>query len=192
MNKSDYLIFPVFVKQIKNFLSEKECEEIIFKLKKIELKNHETLTKDKGLSSHAININAINTLNEEFKIKLNEKINQYAHEYGFRDLNISHSWYNIEKEDCVLNFHTHPMSVVSGALYLKTDELSNKIYFKNPNPFINFSSFEKNNSMNYRYVYFNVEIGSMLLFPSWLEHGSNFEKNKSQERICLSFNTLYK
>ena len=66
---------------------------------------------------------------------------EYANEYGFQKLDISNSWYNVEKKDCVLNNHTHPMSVISGALYLKTDTLSNKIYFLNPNPFISFSNF---------------------------------------------------
>jgi uncharacterized protein (TIGR02466 family) len=191
INKLSHLVFPVFIKQIKNFLTIEECKKSIFELKKTKIKEHGALSKNKGYSSHFIESNVINNLNKEIQLRLKNEINEYANEYGFQKLDVSNSWYNIEKKDCVLNNHTHPMSVISGALYLKTDELSNKIYFFNPNPFINFSNFEKSTFINYEHVFFDVEIGSMLLFPSWLKHGSNFEKNNSKERICLSFNTIY-
>jgi len=191
INKISHFVFPVLIKQIKNLLTIEECDKIIFELKKIKIKNHEALSKNKGGSSHSIQPEVINKLNKKIKIKLKKEINEYAKEYGFKNLKISNSWYNIEKKDCVLNNHTHPTSVISGALYLKTDNLSNKIYFYNPNPFIEFSHFHESKFINYQHVYFNVEIGSVLLFPSWLKHGSNFEKNNSDERICLSFNTMY-
>ena len=191
INKLSHLIFPVLIKQIKNFLTIEECEKIIFELKKTKIKGHDSLSKNKGYSSHSNESNVINNLNKEMQLRLNNEIKEYANEYGFKKLGVSNSWYNIEKKDCVLNNHTHPMSVVSGVLYLKTDKLSNKIYFFNPNPFIYFSSFEKSNFVNFEHVFFDVEIGSLLLFPSWLKHGSNYEKNKSNERICLSFNTVY-
>jgi uncharacterized protein (TIGR02466 family) len=191
INKISHLVFPVFIKQIKNLLTMEECEKIIFELKKIKIKNHVTLSKDKGGSSHLIQSGVINKLNQKIQIKLKKEIEEYANEYGFQNLKISNSWYNIEKKDCILNNHTHPTSVISGALYLKTDNLSSKIYFYNPNPFIEFSQFHESKFVNYNHVYFNVEIGSIILFPSWLKHGSNSEKNNSDERICLSFNTMY-
>jgi uncharacterized protein (TIGR02466 family) len=190
-NKLSHFVFPVLIKQIKNFLNKEECNEIVFQLKKNKLKNHNALTKNKGFSSHSVESNIIEKLNKNIQLKLNQEIKEYTNEYSFKNLIISNSWFNIEKKGCILENHTHPMSVVSGALYLKTDELSNKIYFFNPNPFIGFSEFEKNNFINYEYIYLNVEIGSVLLFPSWLKHGSNFKKNNSKERICLSFNTKY-
>ena len=39
--------------------------------------------------------------------------------------------------------------------------------------------------VNFEHVFFDVEIGSMLLFPSWLKHGSNYEKNKSKSIAVL-------
>ena len=39
-------------------------------------------------------------------------------------------------------------------------------------------------------VKFMPTVGDLILFPSWLEHGSD-KKNQSKERIVLSFNTEY-
>ncbi len=189
INKISHLAFPVLIKQIKNLLTIEECKKIVFELKKVKIENHEALSKDKGYSSHLTKSSIMDKLNEKIKIKLNQEIDEYVKEYGFNKLQISNSWYNIEKKDCILNNHMHPISIVSGVLYLKTDNLSNKIYFYNPNPFIEFSKFCESKFLNYQYIYFDAEIGSMLLFPSWLKHGSNFEKNNSEERVCLSFNT---
>ena len=191
IDKISHFVFPVLIKQIKNLLTVEECEKIVFELKKIKIKNHGALSENKGGSSYSIESRVIDKLNKKIKIKLKKEINEYAKEYGFKNLKISNSWYNIEKKDCILNSHVHATSLISGALYLKTDNLSNKIYFYNPNPFIEFCDFNESKFINYHHVYFNVEIGSVLLFPSWLKHGSNSEKNNSDERICLSFNTIY-
>ncbi len=189
MNKKNFYLFPVFVKQIKNFITEEQTVKIVDKLKKIKIENHNALTKNKGFSSHNIIYNILNELDKSIYSDLNKEVKEYANEYGFENLTISNSWFNIEQKNCILKNHTHAMSAVSGVLYLKTDKLSNKIYFYNPNPFIGFSHFCKNNILNFEYVYFDVDVGSILLFPSWLKHGSNDEKNKSFERISLSFNT---
>ena len=41
---------------------------------------------------------------------------------------------------------------------------------------------------SYEYYYFKPQMGTLLLFPSWLKHGSNQVINKSNERILISFN----
>lgn len=186
------LIFPTFLKIYKNFISKSQCLEILKELKKINTKDHKALTKDNAKSSHNTNNNINYVLGDKINTDLLVLINQYAKEYGISELKITNSWYNIQLKNSVLSSHSHPSSVISGALYLKTDSLSSKIFFHNPNPYISFTQFNEDNHYNFNYVYFNVDVGSLILFPSWLIHGSNSTENKSDERICFSFNTQYK
>ena len=55
----------------------------------------------------------------------------------------------------------------------------------------NFTNYKKLTNFNYRDVSVKPNIGDLILFPSWLMHGSDNEKNKSNERLVLSFNTKY-
>ena len=95
IDKISHFVFPVLIKQIKNLLTIEECEKIIFELKKIKIKNHGALSKNKGGSSHLVESGVINKLNKKIQIKLKKEINEYANEYGFQNLKISNSWYNI-------------------------------------------------------------------------------------------------
>jgi uncharacterized protein (TIGR02466 family) len=185
------LLFPTFLKIYNNFIDKKKCENIIKKLKKIPLHNHNSLTENKAKSSFNKHKNINTFLGEEINNNLLLLINEYSKEYGMNRLKISNSWHNIQLKDSALSMHSHPSSVISGALYLKTDKLSSKIFFYNPNPYINFTEFKEYNQYNFQHVYFNVDIGTLILFPSWLMHGSNATENKSEERICFSFNTQY-
>ena len=186
------LIFPTFLKIHKNFISQLKCFEIIKELKKINVKEHKSLTQGTGKSSHNKKDNINYVLGDKTNKELLVLINQYAKEYGLSELKITNSWYNIQLKNSVLSSHSHPSSIISGVLYLKTDLLSSKIFFHNPNPYIGFTHFKEPNHYNFDHVYFDVDEGSLILFPSWLIHGSNSLENKSNERICFSFNTQYK
>jgi uncharacterized protein (TIGR02466 family) len=192
MIEKNFLIFPTMIKKCDNFLNNEECIDVVNKIKKIPIKDHSTLTKNKAYSSHDKFKNINENLGKKINKKLNSIINKYTEEYGLEKLIIDNSWYNIQTNDSSLKKHCHPNSIVSGALYLKTDELSSKIYFHNPNPHIHFTNFKELNFINFENISFDVEMGTLILFPSWLMHGSNFEENKSNERICFSFNTIYK
>ena len=99
------------------------------------------------------------------------------------NLVVTNSWVNVQGEDSRLNFHNHPNSIMSGAIYLKVDDNSSELYFENPN------------SMYFNYgepVSVMPVTGMCLMWPSWLKHGSGQSTNKSSERIVLSFNTFFK
>jgi uncharacterized protein (TIGR02466 family) len=192
MFEKNFLIFPTVIKRCDDFLNNEECVDIINKIKNISTKEHSTLTKNKAYSSHDKFKNINKNLGKKINKKLDDIVNKYANEYGLERLIIDNSWYNIQSKNSSLKKHCHPNSIISGALYLKTDELSSKIYFHNPNPHIHFTSFKELNFTNFENISFDVKTGTLILFPSWLQHGSNFEENQSDERICFSFNTTYK
>ena len=139
--------------------------------------------------------NIIDTLPEDLSIFLNLKIqtclDQYVNLFGVADCILENTWASFQYPHSKLQKHTHPGSEVSGVLYLKADEKSSPIYFYNPNPFISFTTVNPNDTKEFLIgsTRFKPKTGSILIFPSWLQHGSGDDENMSEERIILSFNT---
>ena len=98
------------------------------------------------------------------------------------------SWCNIQGRDSTLEWHNHPNSVISGIIFLKCDEHSSKLVFKNPltpRPPTAVSPHEQ--------IYeLTPEKGLLVMWPSYLMNGSGGSVNQSDERIVLSFNTYWK
>lgn len=120
--------------------------------------------------------------------------NEYAKDFGMRQLKLANSWYALQHEGSVLKNHTHPNSIVSAAIYIHCDENSSSISFDNPNAYIRslmIHSPEKETEFTYDYAEFKVGLGDIILFPSWLAHGSNYKENQTKNRAIISFNTQY-
>ena len=181
-------IFPTLLQHTNNFLNQVECKEMIDLIAKDKLSSHLCL-EGRAKSTHKI---TSNILTKPILEKLQVEIKEYQLDYGVRELKIDNSWVNIQNKNSVLNKHSHPDSIISGVIYLKTGEKSNKIYFYNPNVYITFVNFIKNTEFNSDNYFFVPQVGDLILFPSWLMHGSNENKNGSSSRIALSFNTVYK
>lgn len=188
--KNNVDIFPTTIKYIKKFISKEECNEIIKYCKNIKLYNHLSLIGD-AKSNHGKGHFILNNINKNIYKKILNETHEYVDNIGLNKVIINNSWVNFQKNGSRLDKHCHPDSVVSGVIYLKTDINSSKIYFYNPNPLVYFLKVKETKKNNYEYVYFKPEIGDLIIFPSWLIHGSNNDINKSKERIALSFNTKY-
>lgn len=189
-NTLNVKVFPTLIKYVNSFLNKKECEEIINLTLNKKLSSHLSL-KGEAKSTHGLNSNILSNIKSNIVENINNKINEYAIDYGVRKLKLDNSWVNIQNKNSILNKHSHPDSIVSGALYLKVDKNSSKIYFYNPNTYLTFVNVLKQTEFSCENYYFTPQLGDLILFPSWLMHGSNDEKNNSIERIVLSFNTLY-
>jgi len=185
----DFKLFPVLVKKVNNFLSVDECSTIQKELLNREglLKDHELLTGE-SKSSHLID-NILNIISINLNDRIKDITLSYKKDVGFKmDNVISHSWFNIQKKGTALKEHTHPNSVLSGALYINVDQDSNQLYFHNPNQFMSYCDIEKPSECSYQWFYFKPELGSLIIFPSWLKHGSNETKNNTENRTVISFN----
>jgi uncharacterized protein (TIGR02466 family) len=187
MKTVSHNVFPTLVLQKENFLSINQCEDLISLSKEISLGQHEALLGD-SVSSYKTEINFLNKV-LDIKEKIQEALNEYTELSGFCKTSLSNSWINFQKKDSSLKRHTHPFSVVSGALYLNVDEHSSPIYFYNPSPYLPFTEIKKYTPYSYEYVWFKPKIGEMFLFPSWLAHGSDTMLNYTDDRVVLSFNT---
>ena len=191
-------LFPTLIYKQKEFISLKECKKIVkfYENKKNIFEKHESLLGN-SLSSHAnslkLNLDALQEISDIIKDNFKEKIKNvcedYAKESGFGFSELENSWINIQNPGSSLNMHTHPFSSFSGALYLNVDKDSSKIYFINPNPFMGFTDVKVSTPYTFQTYWFQPAIGDLILFPSWLKHGSNGEINQSEKRIVLSFNT---
>lgn len=193
-------LFPTLIRVVEGFLTYEQCADIVFFMrnKKHTMLEHTALSGN-AVSSH-ISSRPVSVLDEisihiqscvDIKDKLQNVINDYSKEAGLPINNILNSWVNFQGKGSVLKEHVHGMSFVSGALFLQTDAQSSKLFFSNPNPHV--AGIDNKNSDNqFMWDWFSIEpnIGNLVVFPSWLKHGSNHTQNNSDERVVLSFNSL--
>lgn len=164
-----------------------------FDFKEIETFLLECPTKDHGLlsegeSSHDV----VNVLDMEFFQPLKEKIQSivydYSHEIGIYPTEISSSWHNLMRKNGTLLPHRHELSVITGALYVNGDEGSSDLFLESPTECLRMCERNiANTRYSKRHETVKSKTGLLILFPSWLKHGSidNFNPN----RMVISFNT---
>jgi uncharacterized protein (TIGR02466 family) len=108
---------------------------------------------------------------------------------------ITNSWITVSNPGDSHHNHNHPNSIISGILYLQTDDQTGKISFQHE------SALKKQFCFSYnikKYNMFNSDrwsytpmVGEVLLFPSWVNH--QVEVNlSSRPRIILGFNSFVK
>lgn len=185
-------IFPIFVFHEENFLSVDQCDRILNFLKEEKTTQHD-LIHGSGTSSHherPILENSILYKISKFEPNvvnhIHERIEYLTYVSKTFPCQINFSWFNIQNENSYLLPHAHTNSVVSGALYINTDEESSSLDFINPN-YASFVSYSVNDQS---YIYkHKVKRGSLIIFPSYLAHGNFNTINKTNNRVVISFNT---
>ena len=194
MTVMKYEMFPTLVVAFTDFITNKQRIDIIDYLSDKEFVNHETLTEGNAKSTFLTSNTLLESLEEdvssckELKNEIIRVVREYACVSGFSYHKMENSWANIQTPGSILDEHTHPLSSISGALYLNADNLSSSLYFHNPNPYMQFTNIEEHTQYSYHWMEIKAEPAKLVLFPSWLKHGSNGNINQSQKRIVLSFN----
>lgn len=108
---------------------------------------------------------------------------------------ITNSWVTRSNPGESHHNHHHPNSIISGVLYLQTDEHTGRISFHHN------SALKKHFCFSYdikNYNIFNSDmwsyapvVGELLLFPSWVNHQVEVNSS-SNSRIILGFNSFVK
>jgi uncharacterized protein (TIGR02466 family) len=139
-----------------------------------------------------------NPLLTDFKRHLTTLVNTWAKELDISELEITNSWANILGPGHRVDYHRHPRSVVSAAYYLQAPKGSIDLEFTNPllpyrqcETFLYQHLYKEPNFLNQQLHTIPCEENLIVLFPSWLEHGSS-HTNQSTDRITVSFNTYYR
>ena len=106
-------------------------------------------------------------------------------------------WANVRKNYSKHHIHQHPNSFVSGVMYLQipTDTELDTFFFVDPRPAKNMfhGIFEKESPISNRSWWYTPKEGCVIMFPSWLEHGTDeFFSTTNNYRISLSFNLILK
>jgi uncharacterized protein (TIGR02466 family) len=104
-------------------------------------------------------------------------------------------WSNVHNSKAKHHVHMHPNSFLSGVIYLSTpdanDDYPGNIFFLDPRYANRFqrADYKESTVYNENNWVFKPQKGMMLLFPGWLEHGTDAGKfSNDQYRISLSFN----
>ena len=89
--------------------------------------------------------------------------------------------------------HTHPNSVLSGILYLNTNDTCAPIIFKDPRPYskvIDYKQIPQYNNIPCLNPSFTIKpkTGMVLMWPAWLEHEVPLAPDANDNRITLVFN----
>jgi len=126
---------------------------------------------------------------KSFQIELDFHIKQYLSQVGFMvypklAYSIATSWMTLSRKGHYGHIHSHGASDLSGVYYFKTSSDDGDIFFETPNKLLQ-SSFCFNH-MHSR-AYFKPQVGKLLLFPGWLEHGTQ-TNTTDNERVSVSFN----
>jgi uncharacterized protein (TIGR02466 family) len=109
------------------------------------------------------------------------------------DLTLNSMWSNMHLNGSKHHIHQHPNSFLSGVYYPYMPECKDpgNILFIDPRQAKNmfYADFTKHSCISSRTIYITPKTGLLLLFPSWLEHGTEtFVCSTDEPRISISFN----
>lgn len=193
MQKEVIKIFPTLIHYFRDVLSPLQLAKIKKFCHQHPGTQHGALYGD-TTSSFSTTSNLIDSLEINFeelkglKRGLSEIMSDYAIQYGFTGVKITNSWFNIQKPGSILKHHVHPESKISAALYIEADDASSKLYLENPNVSLSYIRSGATSEYLYEFVHFAPKSGDLILFPSWIKHGSGFEPNFSENRLVISIN----
>lgn len=193
MNPFLYNLFSIPVFYMSEFLTKQESKILFDFILNGDLvfKNHGALSGN-AVSTYDSQINFLDlSKNKKIKDNIQYCLDNFSEVIGFTKSKISNSWVNIQEKNSLLDEHAHSMSVLSGALYLNVDANSSRLFFSNPNQAISYSAIDNNISTDYNSMFFHLSpnIGDLIIFPSWLRHGSFKDINQTEKRTVISFNT---
>jgi|OM-RGC.v1.017036497 uncharacterized protein (TIGR02466 family) len=187
-----YNLFSVPVVKYENFISESQAEKIFNHLRDDDTAiKHDTIKGDAKTTSRVNDPQVLKNY-PQVEQSIQTALDQYTQHVGILPTKILNSWFNIQHENSELVPHVHPLGAVSGALIINADENSSGLTFKNPNYeqmhfcwwlTINETEFNKKHEI------FQVSIGDLFLFPSYIYHGGvlNFTKN----RLVIAFDATF-
>lgn len=131
---------------------------------------------------------------DELKALMDPHIPRYLKSLGLqvpaREIQLSRMWVNVMGEGCSHPMHIHPLSVISGTVYLQTPKDAAAIRFEDPrlDQFMArpLAKAVGGQSSPYHYAH-RPKAGEIILFESWMKHEVPAHPLR-QKRVSVSFN----
>jgi uncharacterized protein (TIGR02466 family) len=132
---------------------------------------------------------------EQLKVFCQTAINEYAKEVCkvTDEFYVTNSWTTKNLTSVDHHKHSHPNSIFSGVFYFQAEENASPmtVHYKSP--------IFKDFALNYHYSEYSmfnsndwsfpVQTGTLIIFPSWLEHGS-LKNESTVPRQLIGFNSF--
>ena len=184
---------PIGIYDLKEKLPYDELFRYCLMLEAEDKAKDHGLVKGEGVSSYNYSKNILDDHRFELvRTLITSQVKHFQNGIGIHTkLSLGRSWFNIQRTGSTITAHNHRRSVISGALYLHAEQGTSPITFKSPlHPYKMYEYTAQETSYNATLMETPCEQGTLVLFPSWLEHYT--EENDTDNRVTVSFNTGYR
>lgn len=133
-------------------------------------------------------------LEQALEIHLKKYLASLEYEVKAQDLYLSQCWVNVMPEGAQHTGHIHPLSVISGTVYLQLPKGSSPIKFEDPRLSLFMNAPQprlKAKLANQRFITLKPDEGDVVMFESWLRHEVP-QNTTAEPRISVSFNYGWK
>ena len=129
-----------------------------------------------------------------YKEELERHANIFCNDIGLHKVRLDNAWYNENAYGDHNETHTHPGVTLSGVLYLSTGENTGRLLLHHPCSYINYDwnprTLHHNTKYNTEKIALEPSNNTLYIFPSWLQHSVEPNKNKNILRKSISFNFI--
>ena len=178
---------PVYFSRLERNFTPLELK-FVNKNKKDPYNNQGNITSN---NNYILNKKPFLNIKKELDLKIKEYFDKIVCSSNKITPYITQSWLNYTDKNQYHHKHAHPNSLVSGVLYINSDEKFDKIkFFKDKYESISLE-IKDYNLFNSNSWWFSVKTGDIVLFPSSLTHMVE-AKEGDNTRVSLSFNVFIK
>lgn len=179
---------PIYMSKLDRELTPLELK-FVDKNKKDFYKNDGNITSN---NNYILNEKPFANIKKELNKRVQDYFNKIISPANKITPYITQSWLNYTETNQYHHRHQHPNSLVSGVLYIDSDEKFDKIYFYKDNTYKTIKPQTKEwNLWNSESWWFKVKTRDIIMFPSSLTHMVE-TKQGTNTRISLAFNTFIK
>ena len=182
---------PIWISEIDNFKNINK--ELLNYIGIEKSKNPGGLRKSNVKGWHSNEFDLKNEKLKSFIAEISKDIGAAVNDMGWdlqsQVVKITSMWSIINKKEAFNERHHHGGSALSAAYYVKAEPNAGDIVFFDPRQANVFSHpiSKKVNNINAQVQSVTPKAGTLILFPSYLEHKVNPNKS-NKERIVISFN----
>lgn len=200
-------LFPTMVVKIPGFLDREQIKDALEQIETYTAEERREMDGSINAGNSKAAISSFGNITERHILKelttsvpsckdlvqnIQHCLNEYTNVHHMKNVIVTNSWFNIMDKGSILAYHVHAYSILSGAIYLKKELGVSDITFKNPNPYARMTSTTPwDNTPGSVHAQVAAETGDLVIFPSWLEHGTDHLSSLNDRRVVMSFNSNF-